>query len=75
MQPIQTAYIKVKSKHRRLEGEIYCMKFAEGNTWWTSRRSFIKAMHKLAYVGSDYLVIIDERADEIIIGDREGIIK
>jgi hypothetical protein len=72
---VQSAYIKVKSKYRGLEGKIYCMKFAKGNTWWTTSRSFIKAMHKLAYAGSDYLVIIDERADVIIIGNQEGIIK
>ena len=72
---VQRAYIKVKSKYRGLEGKIYCMKFANGNTWWTPRRSFIKAMDKLAYAGSDYLVIIDERADGIIIGYQEGIIK
>lgn len=51
------------------------MKFADGKTWWTTRRSFIKAMNKLAYVGSDYLILTDDRANEIIIGNNEGILK
>lgn len=71
---IKRAYLKIKSKYRGLEGKIYCMEITKGNVWWATRSSFRKALHKLAYPGCDYLVIVDDRANSIIIGNQEGVI-
>jgi hypothetical protein len=65
--PVQRAYIKVKSKYRGLKGKIFCVRFADEYTWYTSRRSLRRAMDKLAYTIGDYLIIDDERAHKIMV--------
>jgi hypothetical protein len=65
--PVQRAYIKVKSKYRGLKGKIFCVRFADEYTWYTSRRSLRRAMDKLAYTIGDYLILDDERAHKIMV--------
>jgi hypothetical protein len=64
---VQRAYIKVKSKYRGLKGKIFCVRFADEYTWYTSRRSLRRAMDKLAYTIGDYLILDDERAHRIMV--------